>query len=303
MDAHKIIKTIEQWDLKKLTKYFMILGVIIGFVAFYFWYSQLYMTTERRFWLAIDNSMSTKSVVRTLLQGGSGNEVVQDFRFHFTPQRVVENQVSYSEKSATVNTLVETEGIVYPSEQYLRYTAFVDERDSGSASLDGLIGDWAVQIASDDEEARLNYLSEQVTLVIFGNYGSEARREMLDSLKSQNVYGTQLNDALEDTVDGEDVFVYSASVNLKAYAQVLSDAFTRSGFGEFPPLNPDNYREGAGVNSTIVVRKRDNIIIGINFGGREEVYSNYGVIKQIEKPQAEMSVEELQQQVQAQIQN
>lgn len=269
-------------------------------VTSYFWYSRVFMNPERRFWTAINNSMATSSVMRTLTEGGSGNQVVQDYRFNFAPQRSVQNRVVYTEKSATTDTRVVTEGIIFPNEQFLRYTEFYNARSDGTSlgSLDPVLNQWALQVSEDEEESNINYLSEQVSLVIFGNYGANIRSEMIQQLKTDAVYGDNLKDPLQDTVDGETVDVYTVTVKLKKYVTILNEAFVKAGFGEFPPLNPDNYREDSTVNGNILVNKKNNSVIGVSFGGREEKYSNYGAITNVERPQTDMSVEELQAKVQ-----
>jgi hypothetical protein len=296
----KIKNRTSLWNFNKITKYLLALGVIFALVTSYFWYSQLYMTPERRFWLAINNSMATPSVVRTLTQGGSGNQVVQDYRFNFAPQRAVQNRVVYTEKSATTDTSVTTEGIVFPSEQFLRYTEFTNSRtDSAeSTNIDAVLGEWAIQEAEDEEQAQLNYLSEQVSLVIFGNYGSAVRNELISEMKNSSVYGDKLSVVIEDSIDGEPVNLYTIDVKLRAYAEILNRAFVSAGYGEFPPLNPDNYREDSIVSGVVYVSKKNNSIVGVSFGGREERYGNYGVLATVEKPEATFTVEELQREVQ-----
>ncbi len=291
------------WNLAKITRYFLVVGLLIALVFSWIWYSNIYMDSERRFWSAIENSMTTSSVVRTLTEGGSGNQVVQNYRFHFAPQQVIENEVNFSQKSATVDTQVVTEGIIYPQEQFLRYTKFKNESNGRSiANLDTLLGDWASQETDDEDEGRLNYLSEYVTLAIFGNFNANQRRDFMNQLKENNVYEVDFNNVLEDTVDDQKVKVYQVTVNLKPFATLLNEAFTKAGYGDFPPLNPDNYREGSTLNSTFKVTKNSNTLVGINFGNRDEVYSNYGVIKNIEKPEAKFTIDELQTEVQAVIQ-
>jgi len=296
----KLINRTSHWNLAKLTRYLLALSVVLAVFTSYFWYTQLYMTPERRFWAAINNSMATPSVVRTLTQGGSGNQVVQDYRFNFAPQRVVENRVIYTEKSATTDTSVTTEGIVFPTEQFLRYTEFSNSRsDNGeNADIDEVLGQWAVQVAEDEEEAKLNYLSEQVSLVIFGNYRAEIRNQVVKEMQKRQTYGSDLSVALEDKIDGQNVYVYNINVKLRDYADILNSAFVSAGYGEFAPLNPENYREDATINGVVYVSRKNNSIVGVSFGGREERYSNYGVVKEVKKPEATLTVEELQTQVQ-----
>ena len=304
MNAKFILNRVEHWNLRKITRYLILISLIIGLGALYFWYSRLYMTNERRFWLAIENSMSTPSVVRTLSEGGSGNQATQDFRFHFAPQRVIENNVVFTEKSATVDTSVETEGIIYPGEQYLRYTDFTT-RENGveGSNIDAFLGKWAKQVStSSEDDDRLNYLSEQVTLAVFGNYNAKFRQSFISELKNRRVYGDNFKAATEELIDDEESFVYVLTLDLPAYAEMLNKAFVAAGYGDFPPLNPDNYQEGSTVSGRFVVRKRDNAFTEISFGGREEKYSNYGVIKTVDMPEATLTIEELQVEVQQLIQ-
>ncbi len=302
---NKLVNKTMHWNFKKITKYLLALGVLLAVVTSYVWYSQLYMTPERRFWIAINNSMATPSVVRTLTQGGSGNQVVQQYRFNFAPQRVVQNKVVYTEKSAVTNTTVTTEGIIYPTEQFLRYTEFTNDRsDSASnANIDSVLGKWASQPSENEEESKLNYLSEQVLLVIFGNYGANIRNEVVSELYNRGVYGENLAVPLDDKLNEVDVYVYNVNVKLKDYAEILNNAFIAAGYGAFEPLNPDNYSEDSTVTGNILVSKRNNSIVGVSFGGREEVYGNYGVTATVEKPDASLTVEELQQQVQSLLQD
>ena len=296
----KLVNKTAHWNYTKLTRYFMIFGVLLALVTSYFWYTKVYMTPERRFWIAINNSMATPSVVRTLNEGGTGNSVVQQYRFNFAPQRVVQNKVEYTEKSATTDTSVTTEGIIYPTEQFLRYTQFNNSRADGidSGSLDSVLGAWAIQTPEDVEEAKLNYLSEQVSLVIFGNYGANVRNEIINEMKNSNVYGDRLNDALLDEKNDNSVYIYSVNVNIRKYAEILNSAFVKAGYGEFAPLDPSNYREDSNVVGTILISARTNSVVGVSFGGREENYENYGVTGNVDRPESELTVEELQQQVQ-----
>jgi hypothetical protein len=302
---NKLSNTTAHWNFKKITRYFVAFGIVIALATSYLWYSQLYMTPERRFWLAINNSMATPSVVRTLTQGGSGNQVVQQYRFNFAPQRVVQNKVVYTEKSSTTDTSVTTEGIVFPTEQYLRYTEFTNSRSDGQSGtdIDEVLGKWAVDVAEDEDQAKLNYLSEQVSLVIFGNYGANVRNDVLKEMQNKQVYGDNLSIVLEDKLNGEPAYQYSINVKLRDYAQILNSAFVKAGYGEFAPLSPDNYREDARVNGVVYVSKKSNNIIGVSFGGRDEQYGNYGVIQNVNKPEASLTVEELQTEVQQLLQS
>ena len=89
VSAFRIVFNDPQW-ISKLTMAAIVTAfsifltpVLIGLAGGYLWYSRLYLTNERRFWMAIENSMATQSVTRTLISGGSGNKVTQTQQFFF----------------------------------------------------------------------------------------------------------------------------------------------------------------------------------------------------------------------------
>jgi len=294
--------------IKKLTSVFLVFAIVIGTGATIFWYKDIYMTPERRFWSAIDNSLSTKSVVRTLTSGGTGNQVIQNNRFVFSQDDFVESRVEFTNRSATVDTFVVTEGLTTLDSQYSRYVSFDtnDTREDGStADINNVLGEWAGVTADDEskEEARLNYVSELVTLALFGDYSSDQRSTIVGSLESSNTYRVNYDGVSEGEVDDDDeVLFYPVSVGLKSYASTLQNSFESAGLGGFPPLNPDNYREDARVNAIFAVRTRDNALVGIQFGDRSEEYSNYGALRELSVPDVKFTPEELEAIVQEEIQ-
>ncbi len=141
-----------------------------------------------------------------------------------------------------------------------------------------------------------------MTLAIFGNFDARFRNEIMSELKEADTYG-DVSIALEDRDDdGNVVLNYTVTVKLKPYVIALNKAFQQVGFDSFPPLDPENYEDDSTVPATFTVRKRDNTITNITFGGRNEAYSNYGVVIAPERPEASLTVEELQRQVQEVVQ-
>lgn len=291
------------WNIRKLVKGFVVIGLVLVGTSSYLWYTRLYMTESRRFWTAIENSMATPSVTRTLLDGGTGNQVVQQQQFLFSPNMVSNSRVTYDQKSATVETSVETRGVSYLDSQYSKYTKFVTNQknaDGSEANINDLLNRWEGTISTGDDadQARLNYISELVTLVIFGNFDANFRRDVMHELRSNVVYEVDYPGATTDEINGEKVTLYPVSVGLKKYAELLTGAFRQSGLGEFSPLDPTNYQEDARIPVTIAINQRTNEIVGVSFGSRQEQYEAYGVVKTIDRPQAEFGSGELETAVQ-----
>lgn len=296
-----------KWDLAKLTKRFVIVGIIAAMVGSYLWYNQLYLTNNRRFWMAIENSMSLPSVTRTIENGGSGNQVVQQLQLLFSPQMTSQNRVTFNQQGATEQTAVVTEGVSYLDAQYSRYTAFsTNQKDQQGniLNLDPLLGKWEGSIAPDQdkEQARLTYLSELITLVIFGNFDSKFKNETIGALQEKGVYSIDASGVTEENIDGDTIIVFPVNVKLKPYVELLNTSFEHAGYGNFPQLDPTNYLDDAEIPVAIKVNKRTQSVVGVSFGSREEKYSGHGIIKTINRPDAEFSTGELEAAVQERLQ-
>lgn len=71
------------------------------------------------------------------------------------------------------------------------------------------------------ENAKLNYLSENITLAIFGNYNSNFRNQILTELKNNGVYTIETSGIREDVIDGKNVLQYPLSMKLREYTTIL----------------------------------------------------------------------------------
>jgi hypothetical protein len=300
--------TIMSWNLAKLTKVFVVFALLIGLSGSYVWYSRLYMTNERRFWSAVENSMATQSVTRILTSGGSGNKVVQSQQFFFAPQQATRSHVSYVQKNATVDTAVETEGITFIGEQFSRYTSFRTNqtRDDGtSPNLDDILGKWEVERTqeADLDQARLTYIGDLVTLAIFGNFTADFRNTTIENLKNNDTYRVNADGISEDVFDDQKVIIVPVSIGLKNYVTQLNESFKVAGYGEFPALNPENYREDSRIPASFMINPKNNSVMGIQYGDRDEKYRGYGINMRVEAPEATFEGGQLEALVQQEIQS
>lgn len=301
-------KKMLSWDLRQLTITFIISGLAVGLSGAYMGYTRLYLNDERVFWSAIENSMATKSVTRTIVSGGTGNQTTQSTRYSLGIQTAAESKVTFNQKGAVVDTSVATESLTFMDGQYSRYLSFSSNQkkeDGTDPSLDGLIGKWEENTVSAEasEEARLNYVGDMVSLVVFADHRTSFRQEMLRQMKDSGVYRLNIQSISQDIIDGEDVTLYPVTVSLRDYAEILQKSFAESGYGEFPPLTPSNYREGATIPATIAISTRTGNVVGVSYGQRKEVYSGYGVDNVVTRPVAEFSSGELEAAVNEELQD
>lgn len=304
--ARNIEQKLSNYNLIKLTLIFVIAGVFLSAIGLYLWYSFLYLNYDRRFWIAIENSLALPSVTRTIESGGSGNQAIQRNQINFAPSRVASSYVTFDQKSATELTQVITEGVSYTDAQYSRYVSFATNKKNAEGSvvnLDDYLGKWEENTLSEegDDQFRLAYMSELVTLVIFGNFDTDFRRSLVADMQQQGVYEINRDPnrtGVEEIVDGRRVINYSVSVKVKPFVELLNKSFMHAGFGEFPPLDPSGYSDDAQpLPAQIVVDKKTNQVVGVNYGERSEKYTGHGIVKQVSRPEGTFKNGELEQRV------
>ncbi|NBU33181.1 hypothetical protein EB118_08665 [bacterium] len=295
-----------QINYKKLAIRLSIISVLLFFVSGYIAYNKLYLTNERRFWSAIDNSLATSSVVRSVESGGTGNKTVETTRFNFGTEATINRITSVGTKNATSESNVTTQNILTPTAQYVRYeNIFTSEKKASGGDYDfsSIKGVWAKQAeATSPEEAdqlKLSYVQPQVTLAPFGNLRAVDRRQIVKELKDSNVYEIDYTKTLRTVIDDKQFIMLPAKVKLKSYVTVLQKHFDFMGFGMFPPLNADNYPDKARYSVQFLVNPSNNTIAGIKLDSQTENYSNYGVNAKAPIPNDAIPLDELQQKLQS----
>lgn len=304
---NRIVSRMSRWNLVRLSKQFLVVGLVVSLIGSYYWYSRLYLNDDRKFWVAIENSMATPSVTRTLTSGGTGNQAIQQQQFLFAPQVGQLSKVTYNEKSPTVTTNVITEGRSFLDAQFSRYTKFESTQkrtDGTQLELNDYLNKWEGGALTGEEadQYRLSYIGELVTLVIFGNFDSNFRSEIINNMRSSGVYELNTEAISRENRDGENYIVYPVKVKVKPYVEQLNKAFMYAGYGSFPPLQPDNYNDTVTIPLTIVVHARSLSVSSVAYGGRQEDYSSYGIVKSADRPTAVFATGELETKVRERLQ-
>lgn len=293
-------------NYRTLVRRLVTLSLLLLLVGSYLAYTRLYLTNERRFWMAINNSMSTPSVVKTVETGGTGNKSIKVTRYVYGSQAAQDEVSSVGFKNATSESNVTIETITTPSTQYVRYAnIFSTEKTAsgGAYNFESLKNVWAKQASTTSaeqiNEKRLSYLQSQVTLVPFGNLTASARQAITAELKAKHAYEVDFINANTQADDSGTFISYSVRVHTKQYVTILRNYFKTAGLGDFPALDPTGYAEGARVNANILVNKKNNMVSGVSFNNQIESYGNYGVLKNVDLPVKTVSIDELQSKLQS----
>ena len=293
-------------NYKGLIRKAVVLGIFLLLVSGYLSYTRLYLSPQRRFWMAIENNLSTSSVVRETESGGTGNKTVETTRFAFGAQAVQDKINNVSLKSATAESNVTTETVMTLSEQFVRYNnIFSTEKktDGSNYNFAAIQGVWAKQDAATGaagrDEQRLTYIQPLITLAPFGNLTPRARRAIVKKLKDNNVYTVDFAHPAYDDSTGEMLTTYDVSVKTKRYVTVLQDYLKDAGFGSYSAINPSAYPDSAEVQANFIIRQRNSTIASLVFSNQTENYSDYGITQPLKLPSKTVSLSELQNRLQS----
>jgi len=293
-------------NYQKLFYRVLAVASVLLLASAYLSYTRLYLTPERRFWMAINNSLSTPSVVKATETGGTGNKTTEATRFIYGAQAAQNKLNSVSFKTATSESNVTTETITTPKTQYVRYVNIfsTEKKEGGGAyNFESVIGRWAKQDVGNEASAldnqRLTYIQPLVTLVPFGNLTADARNELLAYMKSNGAYNVDFTNVQYQMENGKKYATYPVKVMTKKYVTALQKFFTAAGFGDFPPLDASGYPENARVNATFRIDMKSGTVAGISFNGQTENYLNNGVANELKMPTATLSLDELQSRLQS----
>lgn len=293
-------------NYKKLALRMSVLAVVLVVGAGYIAYTRLYLTKERRFWQAIQNSMSTQSFVREVTSGGTGNRTVEKTRLNFGAEASIDKISSVSAKSATSESNVTTRSIMTPSAQYISYSNIftTEKKASGEPfNFDSVNGIWAVQAQGTTpqelDQLKLEYVQQQVSIVPFGNLNAATRRTIINELKQSDVYEIDYTNIVKQEVEGKTYMAYPVRVKLRQYVAILQKHFDAMGFGMFPSLDPSQYAEKSRYNATLLLDLNSSTLRGISSSNQSEIYTNYGVSQKAPIPDKTVSLEDLQSKLQS----
>lgn len=265
-----------------------------------FWYTNDYNTSEKKnermFWSAIENSLTTPSVMKTTQSGASGKLDTNQQLIYNSGERLVHTNyiTEVNNPAQSFELTVRTEALQYYSgDNFIRYTEY---SSTDETSLGEYVGLWASQSSDENtlEDYQIQYASGLVSVVLFADLNPSLRASVLEDLK--DAYQVNTRDVLFNTVDGEDLAQVTVSLKLREYIDVLNQVFAAQGY---PDLGISSQDAGEGtLDISVEIRTKDNTIARVIYGSVDEQYSNYGVVSRPERPLATLTYQELQQAVQ-----
>lgn len=283
---------------------FVALALALFAIFGWLWYDRLYSTPERVFWSMIDNTLATRGVTRTITEEGNGGSSEQVIRLSFNGDTRSHGLTTVTQKGSNgQNTLAVTETIGTPAADYIRYT----QLDAGGNQPNGKKPDFSSVInqwSKAENKGASNFLDESLYgLVPVANLLASERQRLLTDMKARNVYTVDFSNVTRTPDDGP-TYVYSVAIDLQQYLLTLQDSFKVLGLQTSTnATDPSQYAgQSATVNFQVDVRSRQLRKVTYATNPRTEKYSSYGVVELSSLPTNTISVADLQQRIQSEVQ-
>lgn len=273
-------------------------AIIITIVALVFlawvWWAKVYTSKGNVFNAMIANNLSSYGVSKSTTQENQGGTINQISQVQFGANNVADVRTDVNQVSGQGDVKVITQTLSTPDQDFVRYQEIDMPAPEGKAKIDfsSLIGQWGKTLRIEGGGASFFELTFGV--VPHGNLSAQQRSELLDIIKSQNVYKTDFSKTEIKSENGRTVYIYKTEVNLKAYATLIKAYDKMMGINQMEQLNIEDYAEAPPVNVTLTVDKLSRKLVKLDYGdGRVESFSGFGVRNQVDLPKESVGRQEL----------
>jgi hypothetical protein len=280
-----------------------ITGIVLLILVLWAQWHFIRSNPERTFFGAIENSLKASSVSKQVTQKAPGQELEQNVELNLSPEHTARAKATISEQGEN-NTVVQTETIGTPKEDYVRYTAIETDQKSASGNVldfSKLVNLWGKSQSPDGKQTTGELYGESVLGVVpFGDLSAAERKQLIEFIKSKHVFQFDEAKVKRELKDGRPVYTYTISVSPEGYVGMLKQFAKAAGLTQLEKIDPSSYRDSQPIpiKLSIDVWARQVTHISYGDGGRTEQLGSYGVNHDITLPNKTIPVQDLQQRLQ-----
>lgn len=268
---------------------------LIGVLLFGGWLycTEVVKNPENVLWGSLNNSLSTASVVRSIEQKQPGLEVSRSVRATSGENLSVRALTDIEQTTSKSKlTKVKSENITTKDKNLVRYLSI--ESDTRKSELKNIENKWFINPSSNEQNTTIiyealgltpGYITGSPPIVLLN---SNIKSDVLPKLK--DVYKPNFASVKKITVDGKQAYEYEVEIDVSNYVEFLQYIRNKLGLSDLG-LNPEDFRENQPVKTVIVVAINGRQIMKITDSetNRQESYSNYGAITNLQIPEPNIS--------------
>lgn len=285
-----------------LTVWVFALGLLVLLGSLFAWYQYVHRSTYGVFWDTIDNNLNINGVTRTIEQQNNGADFNQKLQISLGAENVARGITTVTQPSAEGNTVVVSETVGTPTENFVRYVD-VNVAGSGTAPADvaSIKNVWSREPLTQGGQLNQSILAEGLfSSFPLARLNQPQRQEVVQFMKDNKVYSVDYKNAKEVSRGGKQGFEYVVVVDLPGYIATLKMIDTMMGLKQLESVDPSAYEGAEPAELTVVnsINGRQLLEVTYNGSSRKEKYSAYGARINVAIPEAYLLRSELEQKVQ-----
>jgi hypothetical protein len=291
-------------DKKAAIRWLLILVIAAIVGGGWLWWNKVYTSSDNVFWGMMSDNLSTESITRHINQTAAGQTTDQYIQVQLGSVTAARNIVTISQNSGSNKAVVKSETIGTPTNDYSRYVSIkTDQKNAQGKPLNTaqIIGLWGkTPDAKNGQRPSVQYLQQSLLgLVPFANLASGPRTSLIRLIRDSNVYTIDSTPAKSAKQAKRPVFIYSVSINPKAYISMLQQFVKDIGLGDIG-LDPSQYNGSQPLKAEFTVDKVSRQLVKVAYpgSGESQTYSAQGLEQPITVPTQTIPISELQTKVQ-----
>lgn len=272
----------------------IMVGSVLVVFGIYFWWVKIYTNKQNVFNAMIVNNLSSFGISRSNSDETAGNSFKQIAQAQFGVTSLVEAKVNITQSTEDGQLNVVTRTIATPHEDFMQYSLIDMPTPKGRprVNLDSVLGQWA-KMSSLEGGGKI-FSEIAYGIVPFGNFPRSQRSELINMIRSRNVYKVDFSKTEVIKEHGRDIYKYKVSVNPKSYAEVLKTFDQMLGRQQMAQLDPGQYSDMQPIEVVLGVDKLSRTLVSVSYDeNKTESYNGYGVRKTVDLPKTELSQQEL----------
>ncbi len=290
-------------SLRKPTTLIYAAGVLLLLVAGGIWWGKVSTNPSRVFWGTINQSLETTGVAVQATQNSGATTADQTVQYSLG---VNESSAVTTLTQGTTTVVDETYGT--PTADYTRYLDVKTNQKSASGKpldFSSVTGVWAKSDGSAAAGKRTVILSQAAlgtglplggVAVPIADLTPKLRAQLVDQIRSQNVYQVAFDKVQKTHKNGRLQYVYSASVQPILYASMMKSFAKVVGLHDFDQLDPNSFSGQQNLVMQLTVDVRSHHVVNVTAlnGQINQTYSAYDVPVAMPKPSKTITASELQ---------
>jgi hypothetical protein len=242
---------------------------------------------EQIFWSAINNSLSTSSVIIEAGQSSEGTTQEQLSQLTFGQHPIARTLTILT----SGNSVVRTEDLSTPSSEFTRYDSInttKKNKNGTPVNFSSVLGVWAKTTPTQATTPVVPPVYGQILLGLslpFGDLTASEKVQLIEELQTGQVYDTAFPAAKKVTVDGRLAYEYNVTIQPILYIRYMKEYAADMGLHQLDQVNPNTYEGQSAFNVTWTVDVNSREIVRAVYGNNNvENYGGYGLPVTVSTP-------------------